>query len=118
MNKIKIWLPLIVYSLLIFYFSSIPKLSVPEGIDISYYHFLAYFVLSFLFLRLFSVKNYKHAFILAVISSTVFGLLIEIWQLFLPLRTFSYFDILLNFIGSLSVFVFKSERLKQLLFLE
>ncbi len=139
-NMLWLWLPLIFYLVIILYLSSIPRIPGPPGIDMSFIHVPLYFLLSALFLRLFlrgnknsgltrllsqivnrltartdNWVNLNYTFIFAIICSTMYGIFIEIFQFFLPWRSFSLYDILLNLVGSCFVYVFISVKLRKLL---
>ncbi|UCD07734.1 MAG: VanZ family protein [Candidatus Aenigmatarchaeota archaeon] len=114
-KKIWLWSPLIVCLVVILYISSIQIPGIPglPGADISFIHLPLYFILSALFLRIFIEK--RRSFISAILCSTMYGILIEIFQLFLPWRSFSFYDIILNFIGSCFVYIFISINLRKIL---
>lgn len=124
-NRAVTWFPLILYSAIIFYFSSV-QLPLTEGVDISYMHIPTYFLMSVLFLRLFLTEGYEKltfskSILLAILCSFVFGALTEAWQSFLPGRFFSYYDMLLNLIGASFLYIlkiFKREKLAKLLLLK
>ena len=111
-NFKKYWVPVFLYAGFIFYLSSIPAPEVPiTGIDLSPIHILEFFILSYLIFRALSREEISlwYIFVLAIASSTTYGITDEIHQLFIPGRHFSIFDILFNFIGS-SLILFKIWR--------
>ena len=80
MNFIRFWFPVIIYSGIIFYVSSVPSLEIPfraEGID-KVFHVLEYIPLGFLVSRAFySVEAdfYKNAFVyLSIIFCCLYGI--------------------------------------------
>lgn len=106
-NNIKYWIPVFLYAGLIFYVSSIPGSEVPTiGIDLSPIHIPEFYILSYLLFRALKTNNgdkpLTSAF-LAIIISTMYGILDEIHQLFVSGRIFSIYDILLNLMGSLII---------------
>ena len=108
------WFPLIIYCIFIFIQSSFPSIeSVPElpYID-KLLHFFAYAVLGAFFLRAYKTlrvrNNLKLLIILSVLSSSLYGISDEIHQHFVPYRSFEYFDILADVLGSLfGVFIYQ-----------
>ena len=107
--RIKVWIPVFLYMLLIFYMSSLEAKELPAvQIDLSPIHILEFFILSYLVFRAISNEKLKtlHIFILTILISTMYGIIDEMHQLFVPGRYFSIFDIIFNFIGS-SLILFK-----------
>jgi len=108
------WFPLIIYCIFIFIQSSFPSIeSVPElpYID-KLLHFFTYAVLGALFLRAYKTlqirNNLKFLIILSVLSSSLYGISDEMHQYFVPSRSFEYFDILADVLGSLfGVFIYQ-----------
>lgn len=104
---VKYWLPVYLYSGLIFIFSS---LSFPStGLDFevpltNLIHVIEYAILGFLLFRALLNSNYNFSKINLVIFcigiSTIYGILIEIHQYFIPTRSPEIKDILFNFLGS------------------
>ncbi len=121
-RKISGWLPLVLWMAVIFHFSTGPQLPGPAGYaggDISYLHVPIYFVLSALFLRMFlGGRGAKSCFIIAVAFSTIYGIVMEVFQYFLPDRIFSLADVGLNFAGSCLVFIFASRVLRKLVLMK
>ena len=92
------WFFLIVY-LLIFY----------KSVDVKHHtiyfdkiiHFLLFFIQSFLITKTyFSVKFSFNFFKMILILLLIFCFFIEIIQIIMPYRTFDYFDLLSNILGS------------------
>ncbi len=62
-------------------------------------HVVAYFSLTFMWLIALRKQQIKKSI---VISCVIYGVLIELLQLITTYRTFDYFDIIINIIGSLT----------------
>lgn len=107
-NKIKAFIPAVLYATLIFFISSIPGPQVPgpAGVDLSPIHIPEFFILSYLIYRALEGNDKTKAIILAILLTTAYGLFDEIHQIFVPGRDFSIFDIIFNFLGS-SLILFK-----------
>jgi VanZ family protein len=107
-SKLLLWLPLVLWMAVILHFSITPQIPGPVGEDISYLHVPVYFILSGLFLRLFLTDKHgeKEGFFLAIVVSTLYGVLMEALQFFTQVRFFDYIDMMLNFAGSCIVLVF------------
>ena len=115
---ISLWVPFVIYTILLCYLSSISKIGSPGGKDISYLHFPAYFALAFLLLRIsFNSVRGKYPFLIAFIFSFLIGLFIELYQLVIPARSFSFMDIVLNSTGAVLIYIFKIKKLQALLLL-
>ena len=92
------WFFLIVY-LLIFY-KSVDVKSPTIYFD-KIIHFLLFFIQSFLITKTyFSVKFSFNFFKMILILLLIFCFFIEIIQIIMPYRTFDYFDLLSNILGS------------------
>ena len=101
------WLPVIIYIVLIFYFSSLSRIeaieTIPEFIlKDKLLHLIEYSILAILLYR--ALNQYQQfqstALILAIILSTFYGLTDELHQLFVPGRFFSIADLFSDFLGS------------------
>jgi len=106
------WIPVIVYALIIFFFSSIPltaeQMPGPEFLlKDKILHTAEFFILAFLFLRVFVKEKWKMPFYFAVLFTILYGALDELHQLFVPGRVTSFVDLVFNMIGALLVLVFK-----------
>ena len=86
---------------IIFYASSLTFLGVGKTSYMSYiYHFTAFSYLSlFLLISLTKGKNSKKLIILGIILALIYGIFDEIHQYFIPGRTSTIKDILVNSIG-------------------
>jgi len=121
-RKIFFWLLLIVYSMVIFIFSSQPEVGVEQyfyGQD-KVMHFFTYGIYAFLCLIALSDKilifKLFHYF-LALSLSVSYGIFNEIYQCFIPEREFSPGDILANSLGIITflilVYIFQNKKLKR-----
>jgi VanZ family protein len=121
-RKIFFWILLIVYSVVIFIFSSRPEVGVEQlfyGQD-KVIHFLTYGIHAFLCLAALSDKilllKLFHYF-LALVFSVSYGIFNEIYQYFIPEREFSSGDILANSLGIITflilVYIFPNKKQKK-----
>ena len=124
-RKIFFWILLIIYSVVIFIFSSQPEVGVEQyfyGQD-KVIHFLTYGIHAFLCLVALSDKilllKLFHYF-LALAFSVSYGMFNEIYQYFIPEREFSLGDILANSLGVITflilVYAFQNKKLKSVNF--
>ncbi len=122
-RKIFFWIILIIYSLVIFVFSSRPEVRVEQffyGQD-KVIHFLTYGIHAFLCLAALSDKililKLFHYF-LALAFSVLYGMFNEIYQYFIPEREFSFGDILANSLGIITflilVYIFQNKKRKKI----
>jgi VanZ family protein len=121
-RKIFFWILLIIYSIVIFIFSSRPEVGVEQyfyGQD-KVIHFLTYGIHAFLCLvtlgdRILSLKSIQY--FLALILSFSYGIFNEIYQYFIPEREFSFGDILANSLGIITflilVYIFQIKKEKR-----
>ena len=68
-------------------------------------HFILFFIQSILITNTmyeYSDRNNRIILIASIISLLLFGLIIEIQQIYLPYRTFEIMDLIANFLGVLS----------------
>jgi len=121
-RKIIFWILLIVYSMVIFIFSSRPEVGVAQlfyGQD-KVMHFVIYGIHTFLCLLTLCDKILLLKFIqyfLALILSVSYGIFNEIYQYFIPEREFSLGDILANSLGIITflilVYIFQNKRIRK-----
>ncbi len=52
----------------------------------------------------------KNSFLIAVLTASFFAILIEVLQLFVPLRTSNFFDALSGILGSFLILFFKIKK--------
>lgn len=113
----KFWLPVIVYCILIFVYSSIPQ-PIPVRIEIPFFdkilHAIEYGVLSYLLIRAFVGSKAKLSkgsiIILAIALTTLYGATDEFHQLFVRNRIADLLDILADFVGATIVGLIKIWR--------
>lgn len=104
--NIKFWLPVLISMGLIFIFSSIPGGNIPRlfAFQSTVFHLLIYCMLTFFFCR--ALKNACSVFstvkiiLLGVLFGLIWGALDEFHQSFVPHRSVSGTDILIDGIGS------------------
>ena len=117
------WMLLMVYSVVIFIFSSRPEVGVEQffyGQD-KVIHFFAYGVHAFLCMAALSDKilllKLFHYF-LALVLSVSYGIFNEIYQYFIPEREFSLGDILANSLGIISflalIYILQNKKRKKI----
>lgn len=121
-RKIFFWMLLVVYSVLIFIFSSRPEVGVEQyffGQD-KVMHFFTYGIHAFLCLAALSDKilllKLFH-YLLALVFSVFYGIFNEIYQYFIPEREFSPGDILANNLGVITflilIYIFQNKKQKK-----
>ncbi len=111
MNKIVFnWVVLFVYLFLIFYLSSLPRIELLEKTPEFFLRDKILHVLEFGVLASLSYNAFKNHNILnekiyfyIIMFATIYGAILEINQVFVPNRVFSFYDILANFLGSLTI---------------
>lgn len=100
LRKLQKWLPAFVMMLIIFILSSIPGQTInsyglgAESIHISG-HSLLFFLLCFAFYKALNDVT------IAILLTSIYGVLDEFHQMFTPNRSSSFFDIATDFVGSL-----------------
>ena len=98
------WLPVILWCLLIFYFSSIPNLKAAQNpfwdeIIRSFMHGVFYAILYFLFFRAINSAREKKDYWFPLMLAFLYGLSDEVHQFFVPTRTFQLKDLIVDFTG-------------------
>ena len=122
-RKIIFWMLLMVYSVVIFIFSSRPEVGVEQlfyGQD-KVMHFFTYGIHAFLCMAALSDKilllKLFHYF-LALVLSVSYGIFNEIYQYFIPEREFSLGDILANSLGIISflalIYILQNKKRKKI----
>jgi glycopeptide antibiotics resistance protein len=111
------WLFVILIAVAIFCISSLSSEEVAPVVGFSWqptaYHILAFFFLAFFLLpALVKGENQKLIF-LAIILAVLYGISDEFHQLFVPGRTGSFSDLLLNLFGILSASLIYTVSLKR-----
>jgi VanZ family protein len=107
-----IYIPLAIYWITIFVFTTIPVNTLPKIFDVQdkLEHFIAFFILSiFLFLALhFQNKNIfikKNVVIVTILCVLIYGAIDEIHQMLIPGRTADIFDWIADSLGgSIGIF--------------
>jgi len=106
-SKMFVFVPLIFYWFTIFVLTTWPSPEFPPVLAIGdkIQHFLAYFVLgSILFFALHFQERFpmfrKRIFLSAIAICYLYGIFDEIHQIFIPGRSFDWFDLLANYTGS------------------
>jgi len=110
----------LLYALYIFIVSTSPTAPGAEtGQEVTPYfsyimHYFLYFGFSyFIFVTYNESSTYlKHPYLATIMSASIYGLIIEVVQYFLPYRHFSFLDIVINVFGAISlvtiVFIFRT----------
>ena len=102
-SRLKYWLPLAIYSGIIFYLSGISSIELPGVLPFDKFaHLFEYFLWGFF--AVFALKNSfklekSATFIVTMLAGVAFSVFDEIHQLFIPGIMFSYFDLGFDFIG-------------------
>ncbi len=106
-RKLYIYLPLIIYWLIIFIGTSIPGGSIPSiGVSDKFKHLGAYFFLTILLCLAFYLQE-RFPFIKryhlqsSLIVTSVYGVIDEIHQIFIPGRSCDIYDWIADFIGAI-----------------
>ena len=99
------WAPILVYILIIFIQSSYPTLDTPAGSHVDkLLHLTAYAILGFLFARAYGASRLKGntvwVVILGIVSASLYGILDEVHQYFVPMRRADMLDVGANILGS------------------
>ena len=69
-------------------------------------HLISFFIAALLYFKAFKHGSFNFIF-LSGIPIFLYSILLEVIQIFLPYRTFNYYDILANFVGiSLGIIIF------------
>lgn len=100
-----LWTPVLIWTGVLFYFSSIPNLRAVESnfwdeIIRSAAHLFFYCLGYFLFFRAFNFGKKEKNFWLPLILTFAYGFFDEIHQSFVPTRTFQIKDLLVDFGGA------------------
>ncbi|MCM8819842.1 MAG: VanZ family protein [Candidatus Omnitrophica bacterium] len=104
MRYIFSWYIIFAYTFFIFYFSLTPKVFVflPHIPNIDkIVHFFIYLVLSFLVLNTLKLRKNSFPYIFAFTYGFLVGIVIEIFQYFLPYRSFEIKDLIVNIFGTI-----------------
>ena len=87
---------LVLFAVIILFFSVTPMIAggINSGLNA---HICGYSVFSFTALLFFRAKGINRVFLKAALFAGMYGVFIEIIQLFLPYRLFEFLDIVINF---------------------
>lgn len=99
----------------IFTLTSIPKLQSPldDSLNIDKLaHFIVYMIFAYLFMKMFDTKQYIHKLKLLSVLAIIIPIFDELHQIPIPGRSFSYYDILADFLGFLIVIIYFKIKLK------
>ena len=107
----KYYLPVIIWAMLILTVSSIPHLKTPDlglKIDDKIAHFCEYFIFGLLIANMFWRVNKPFPYIMITTSliGTIYGILDELHQLFIPGRTTDVFDMTADALGVITASLF------------
>ena len=101
---------------IIFTLTSIPKLQTPINDTLSIdklAHFTVYMIFAFLFMKMFKTKQYTQKLKLLSILAVLVPIFDELHQIPIPGRFFSYYDILADLLGFLTVIFYFKIKLKR-----
>ena len=100
----------------VFTLTSIPKLQTPinDTLNIDKLaHFTVYMIFAYLFMKMFSQDQYIQKLKLLSILAILVPIFDELHQIPIPGRFFSYYDILADFLGFLTVIIYFKIKLKR-----
>jgi len=110
-NKKHIVLGLLILYIIVMmigFLATMPKNIVVVNNNDKIIHFAEFFVLSMLALKTFQLFKFKHYYVLSILFCLVFVILSESFQLLIPSRSFSYYDMLADILGiTVGIGVFK-----------
>jgi uncharacterized membrane protein YhaH (DUF805 family) len=113
------WIIVLLLALEIFLFSSIPGSSIGGGFSITpiAYHFIVFFLLSFFLLSSIVRRKIKtRKIVFAVLISTIYAILDEVHQIYVPMRSAAISDFLIDFSGiiiALLFYLFIKKKIKE-----
>lgn len=105
-----------VWVVILFTLTSIPKLQSPldDSLNIDKLaHFIVYMIFAYLFMKMFEQDQYIQKLKLLSILAVIIPIFDELHQIPIPGRSFSYFDILADFLGFLTVIIYFKIKLKR-----
>lgn len=106
-RAILIYLPLIIYWLILFIATSLPTDYIPSvGVGDKFSHFFAYMVLSVLLYFAFSLQTRseilkKYPAIMTILVGSVYGIVDELHQMLIPGRSAEFLDWIADFVGTI-----------------
>jgi len=105
-----------VWTVILFTLTSIPRLQSPinDSLNVDKLaHFGVYLIFAYLFMKMFDTNQYILKLKLLTVLAVIIPISDELHQLLIPGRSFSYFDILADFLGFLAVIIYYKLRLKR-----
>ena len=111
-NKIAFY----IWAGIVFTLTSIPKLQTPINDTLSIdklAHFTVYMIFAYLFMKMFSQDQYIQKLKLLSVLAVIIPIFDEIHQIPIPGRFFSYYDMLADFLGFLTVIIYFKIKLKR-----
>lgn len=105
-----------IWAVILFTFTSIPKLQAPidDSLNIDKLaHFIVYLIFAFLFMKMFDENQYTQKLKILSVLAVIIPILDESHQILIPGRSFSYYDILADFLGFLTIIIYYKFKLKQ-----
>jgi len=97
----KEWVLVILWSMVLVYYSFVPSVPGAKLFGDKALHMASYFVLSLFYFNALKQKG-ENAVYYSIFFATMYGLLLELMQLFIPYRSFSMLDLAVNSVGALA----------------
>ncbi|MDA3814264.1 MAG: VanZ family protein [Candidatus Cloacimonetes bacterium] len=100
---------------ILFTLTSIPKLQSPinDSLNVDKLaHFMVYMIFAYLFMKMFDEKQFIKKLKLLSVLAVIIPIFDELHQIPIPGRSFSYNDILADFLGFLAVIIYFKIKLK------
>jgi len=105
-----------IWAVILFTLTSIPKLQTPidDSLNIDKLaHFIVYLIFAFLFMKMFDENQYIQKLKILSVLAVIIPILDESHQILIPGRSFSYYDILADFLGFLTIIIYYKLKLKR-----
>ena len=105
-----------IWAVILFTLTSIPKLQSPldDSLNIDKLaHVIVYMIFAYLFMKMFYVEQYAQKLKLLSILAVLIPIFDELHQIPISGRSFSFFDILADFLGFLIVIIYFKIKLKR-----
>jgi len=116
MNKKYFKIAFFVWTVIIFTLTSIPKLQSPlhDSLNVDKLaHFTVYLIFAYLFMRMYDKSQYNKKLKFITILAFIIPVFDELHQIPIPGRSFSYYDLLADFLGFLTVMIYFRIKLKR-----
>ena len=97
----KEWVLVVLWSMVIVYYSLTPAVPGAKIFGEKVLHMASYFVLSLFYFNALKAKGDKAVYY-SIFFATMYGFLLELLQLFVPYRSFSMLDLVVNSVGALA----------------